>query len=119
MRPLVETIAGHEVELRLTIDALDEIAGVNPRFGEILLGFEVGAWDWREVTAILGAALRRSGTAVRFSDLYDERGVKGCHDLAQRLFYASMPKPDPDAKPDPLPPVASQDSGSPTTSATG
>jgi len=84
MRPVVETIGGRAVELRLTIDALDQVAAVNPQFGEVLAAFEVGVWDWREVCAILGAALRPHN--IPLSALYEDRGIEGCRALAHRVL---------------------------------
>lgn len=91
MRPVVDTIAGREVELRLTLDGLDQVAAVNPQFGEIAAAFETKVWDWREVKAILGVALRPHGMTMEH--VYQDRGVEGCRALAARVFAAAMPKP--------------------------
>jgi len=90
MRAVVETIAGREVRLSLTLDDLDLVAAVNPQFEEVLRAFDLPVWDWREVRAILTGAL--SGTGVTLQQLYDERDVGACRDLAKAVWSAAMPK---------------------------
>lgn len=88
MRPVIETIAGREIEITLTLGQLDEIAQVNPQFEEMALAFRAGVWDWREVTGILSAALRPH--RVKLETVIAEVGAPGAKAMAARIWLAAM-----------------------------
>lgn len=94
MRAVLAKIAGKDVELRLSIDNLDQIATVNPYFGEMAQALAGGApWDWREVRVVLTESLRPHGLEVQA--VVDECGVEGAQKLAAEVFLAAMPKGKP------------------------
>jgi len=92
MRPVLATIGGAEMALRLSLGDLDEVARAEPDFSRIGRAFAAGEIRWPVVRAILSCALRDApGALKRF---VEERGVIEAHGLAARLFAAAMTDED-------------------------
>lgn len=107
MTPVVRTLGGREVEMRLPMDALDQIAKVNPQFGDIAYAFVTGLWRWEEVRIIVSAAIRPHG--LSFEAVFDDLGsVDALAELASEIWAAAMPRTTEDVRSGKRPAVAGQ-----------
>lgn len=82
-----------DLELHMTISALEEIADVNPALAEIYIGAQTTVWELAEIQAVIRAGLRAAGHGEAgdlCGQIIEEIGLAASADLVKEAMAAAF-----------------------------
>lgn len=87
---MTAVVGGRDVSFAMPIGALEEVAEVNPRLGELRGVLVAGVWELRELKAVLAAGLKWGGSDATVSEVIEAEGLAGAARIAADLMGAAF-----------------------------